>query len=80
MEKISWTDRVRNEEVLHGVIGYEEVNNEGGIKVMERKGGRRKQLLRGLKETSRYWKFKEVAVYRTLQTTGCGHVLREIAD
>ena len=70
MEKISWTDCVRNYEVLHGVIGYEEGDNERGIKVMGRKGGRCKQLLRGLKETSRYWKFKEVAVYRTLQTTG----------
>ena len=78
MEKISWSDRVRNEKVLHRVkeerniihtikgrkdnwIGLIlrgncllkhiiEENIEGGIKVMERRGGRRKQLLDNIEE------------------------------
>jgi hypothetical protein len=91
-EKISWTDRVRNDEVLHRVkedrnilhtikgrktnwIGHilsrncllklvTEGEMQGRIKVTERRGRRRKQLLDDLKEKRGYCKLKEEAVDR----------------
>jgi hypothetical protein len=94
MEKISWTDRVRNEEVLHRVkeernivhtikrrmakwIGHILRRNcllkhviEGKIqeriKVTERRGRRRKQLLDGCKKRRIYRKLKEDSLDRHL--------------
>jgi hypothetical protein len=51
-----------------------------GIEVRGRRGRRGKQLVVDLKETSGYWKLKEVAVDRILWRTGfgrgCGPVVR----
>jgi hypothetical protein len=71
LEKISWTDRVNNEAVLHRV--KEERNSlhtirrkanwighivEGKIIGSRRRRSRRKQLLDELKEARRCWKLK----------------------
>jgi phenylalanyl-tRNA synthetase alpha subunit len=52
--------------------------------VMDREGGRCKQLLNDLKETTGYWKFKEEALERTLWRTrfgrGHGHVVRQTVE
>ena len=45
---------------------------EGRIEVTGRRGRRRKQLLDDLTEMRRYWKLKEVILYRTLWRTGFG--------
>jgi hypothetical protein len=79
MEKISWTDRVRNEEVLHRVKEERNIVHtikrrkanwngelEGRIEMTGRRERRRKQLLDDLKEKGRYWKLKEEALDRTL--------------
>jgi hypothetical protein len=41
-----------------------------------RRGRRRKQLLHYFKETRRYYKLKEEALYRTVLRTGCGRGCR----
>jgi hypothetical protein len=81
MEKISWTDRVRNEKVLHRVI---EGKVEGKIEVTGRRGRRRKQLLNELKETRGYWKLKEETLdhplWRTHFGRGYGPVVRQTTE
>jgi hypothetical protein len=100
MEKIIWTDHVRNEEVLHGVreernilhtikrrkadcIGHILCRNcllkhviegkiEGRIKVMGRRGRKRRQLLDDLKCSRGYCKLNEEVLDRTLWTTRFG--------
>jgi hypothetical protein len=57
---------------------------EGRIKVMGRRGRRRKQLLENLEETRGYWKLKEEAPDRTLWRTrfgwGYGPVVEHTAE
>jgi hypothetical protein len=57
---------------------------EGRIEMMGRRGRRRKQLLDGLKEKRRYWKFKEEVLDHTLWRTrfgrGYGPVVRQTAE
>ena len=57
---------------------------ERRLEMMGRLGRRRKQLLNGLKEKSRYWKLKEGAIDRTLWRThsgrGYGHVVRQTTE
>jgi L-serine deaminase len=63
MEKISWTDRVRNEDVLHRVKEERNIVHtikhviegklEGRMEVTGRRGRRCKQLLDDLKEKRR---------------------------
>jgi hypothetical protein len=75
MEKISWTDSVRNEEVLQGQVRKEclkhvtEGKIEGRIEMTERRGRRPKQLLDDLKEKRGSWKLKVEAIDRTLWRT-----------
>jgi hypothetical protein len=106
MGKISWTDRVRNGDVLHRVgkernalhtskikrrkanwIGHILHRNcllkrvsdgkiEGRVEVTGKRGGRRKQLLDGLKEAGRYWKLKDEALNRTQWRTRSGRHCR----
>jgi hypothetical protein len=87
MEKISWTYHVRNEDVLHSHGGEEyptHSKKKGRLKVVERQGGRRKQLLDDLKETRGYWKLKEEALdhtlYRTCFGRGYGPVTRHTTE
>jgi hypothetical protein len=112
MEKISWTDRVRNEEVLHRVkeernilhkikrrkanwIGHILRRNcllkhviegklEERIKMMGRRGRRRKQLLDDLKEKRGYWKLKEEVLdcsqLRNRFGRGYGPVVRQTTE
>jgi hypothetical protein len=42
---------------------------EGRKETTGRRGRRRKQLLDGIKENTRYWKLKEEALYRTVWRT-----------
>jgi hypothetical protein len=56
MQKISWADRVRNEEVLQQRVGYD----------MRRQRIRRKQLVDDLKEKRGNWNLKEEALDFTL--------------
>jgi len=42
---------------------------DGKVEETRRQGGRSKQLLNDLKETTRYWKLKEEALYRTMWGT-----------
>jgi hypothetical protein len=56
MEKISWTDHVRNEEVLL----------KGEMEVTRRRGRRCKKLLDDLKDRRGYSHFKEEALDRTM--------------
>jgi hypothetical protein len=86
MEKISWTDRVRIEEVLHRVneernilhkIKRRKTNCIGhilrrNIEMTGRRGRRRKRLLNDLKEKRRYWELKQEALDRTLWRTRFG--------
>jgi hypothetical protein len=51
---------------------------EGRIEMTGRRGRRRKQLLDGLKEKKRYWKFKEEALDRTLWRTRFGRSYRPV--
>ena len=95
--EISWTDRVRNEEILHRVkkdriflrtikkrkvnwIGHILRRNcflkhiiegkiQGRIKVMERRGKIRKQVLDDLRELRGYLKLRQEALDRTLWRT-----------
>jgi hypothetical protein len=58
---------------------------EGGIQVTGRKGGRRKQLLRDIKEKRGYWKKLKVEVldlslWRTRFGTGCGPVVGQTME
>jgi hypothetical protein len=112
MEKISWTDSVKNGEVLHRVkeetnimgsrkrrkanwIGHVllrncllkyvvEGNIEGRIRVMGRRGRRRKQLMLDLKEKVGHWKLKQEALDRTVWRTRLGRgsepVVRQITE
>jgi hypothetical protein len=112
MEKICWTDNVKNEDVLRRVkeernilltvktrkaswIGHIlcrkcllqyiiETKIEGGIKVKERRGRRRKQLLDSRKKTTWYWKLEEEALDRTLYRTsfvrGYGGVIKHTTN
>ena len=97
LEDISWTDHVRNAEVLHRVerdinivqkmekkincIGkiqhgncllkrIIEGNIEGRIKVKERQGRKRKQLLDDLTRNRRYCELKQEVLVRSLWRTG----------
>jgi hypothetical protein len=56
MEKISWTDHVRNEEVLLKLPSQQviEVKIKGEIEVIGRRGRRRRKLLDDLKERRGY--------------------------
>jgi hypothetical protein len=101
MEKISWTDRVRNEEVLHTAKEERNIMHtvkrrktdwichilhrncllkhviEGKIEermeiTVRQRRRRCKQLLDDLKETRKYWKLKEEALYLTVWRTGFG--------
>ena len=56
----------RNFLLKHVIIG----NTEGKLEVTGRRGRRQKQLLDGLKENIRYWKWKEEALDRGLWRTG----------
>jgi hypothetical protein len=68
MEKLSWTDHVRNEE-------------EGGIEVTGRRGRRRRKLLDEPKERRGYSHLKEGALERTVWRArfgrGFGPVVRQ---
>ena len=91
MMKVSWTDRVKNEEIL--ISEKEERNMLHTMKIRKVKwighvlcrkcllkkvtegkklGSRQKQLLDDLKETRRYWQFKEDAIDRTVLKTRFG--------
>jgi hypothetical protein len=88
MDKISWTDRVRNEDVLRRVRERRSIIHaikrrkgnrighimhiEGKIEVTGRRRRSLKQLLDDLKEKRRYWKLKEEAPDRTLWRTRFG--------
>ena len=85
MEKISWTDRVRNEEVLHRVKEERNILDTmkrwkakwighilPRIEVKGRQGRRCKQIFDDLKERGRYWELKEEAPDRTVWRTGFG--------
>jgi hypothetical protein len=100
MENISWTDRVRYEEVLYSVkeernilhtvkrskanwIGHILRRNcllnhiiedkvQERIKVMRRRGRRRKQLLHDRKVKRVYWQLNEEALDRTVWRSGFG--------
>jgi hypothetical protein len=54
------------------------------IEVTGRRGRRRKQLIKDLKEKREYWKLKEEALDSTLWRTrfgrGCGPVVRETTE
>jgi len=85
MEIISWTNRVRNEEVLLTVKGQRnnlheirkrkgviEGKIQGGIEVTGRQGRRSRKLLGDLKERRGYSHLKEKALDRTMWTARCG--------
>jgi ABC-type Mn2+/Zn2+ transport system ATPase subunit len=55
METISWTDCVRNEEVLRRV-------KESKIEWTAKWGTQRKQVIDDLKEMIKYWKLKQKAI------------------
>ena len=71
--KANWIDRSQLNCVIKGKIGHVEVTG--------RRGGRRKQLPYGLKETRGYWELKEEALDSTLWRTryrrGYGPVVRQ---
>ena len=75
MEKISWTDIVRNEEVLQVLVREKYLKHvtegkiEGRIEMTERRGRWSKQLLGDLKEKRGCWKLKEGALDRPLWRT-----------
>jgi hypothetical protein len=73
--KANWIDRNQLKCVIEGKIGH--------IEVTGRRGGRRKQLLDGLKEKRGYWELKEEALARTLWRTryrrGYGPVVKQAA-
>ena len=77
MEKISWTDRVRNK-VLHRVkeernIIHTVIRRKANWKDnVIRRGRKRKQLLDDLTKTTGYWELKEEALDRTVWRTGFG--------
>jgi hypothetical protein len=84
---ISWTDRVRNTEVLHGEKEERNIpytvkrgNLQGNTKGKIIQGRRCKQLLDEFKEKRGYWKLKEEALDRPVRRTGfgrgCGPVVR----
>jgi hypothetical protein len=83
LEKISWTDRVNNEAVLHRVKEERNILHmiKGKIIGTRRRGRRLKQLLDDSKEARRYWKLKEEAQDHTLWRTqfgkGYGPVARQ---
>jgi transcriptional regulator of NAD metabolism len=54
MEKISWTDRVKNCLLKHVIEG----KIEGSLEVTRRRGRRSKKLLDNLREEREYWKLK----------------------
>jgi hypothetical protein len=74
-------DILRRNCVLKHVI---EGKLEGRIKVIGRRGRRRKQLLDNPKETRGYWKLKEEILDRSLWGTcfgsGCGTVVRQTTE
>jgi hypothetical protein len=91
MEKISWTDHVNNEAVLHRVKEERNILHTirrrkanwiahilGKIIGTRRRGRRRKQLLDDLKEARRYWKLKEEAQDRTLWDLSQDRLLLEL--
>jgi hypothetical protein len=80
--KANWIGHIlRRNCLLKHVIGGK---LEGKTEMTGRRGRRRKQLLDDLKETRRYWKFKEVALDRTLWRTcfgrGYGPVVRQTTE
>jgi len=88
MERISWTDHVRNEEILLRVKEQRNILHEirkgkikRGIEVTGRRGRRRRKLLDDLKERRGYSHLKEEALDRTMWRArfgrGFGPVVRQ---
>jgi hypothetical protein len=91
MEKISWTDHVRNEEVLLRVKEQRNILHEtrqviegkikGGLEVTGRRGRRHRKLLDDLKERRGYSHLKEEALDRATWRAhfgrGFGPVMRQ---